>query len=126
MPPITTINILSDIIFFSHSLKLPSTKDGQGSGRTDKGWQQPSGPTPGGHYSDALTPAQKIGIPTTIPPLFMPQNPNALMQEMCDKVGKNWSDFMHDMLDAVKYSHTMWKLQAKFKDLKVMAVCPIR
>jgi hypothetical protein len=29
------------------------------------------------------------------------------------------------MIDAVQFSHNMWKLQAKFKDLKVMAVCAI-
>jgi hypothetical protein len=29
------------------------------------------------------------------------------------------------MIDAVQYSHNMWKLQAKFKDLKVMSVSAI-
>src|SRR6202040_968508 len=64
--------------------------------------------------------------PQTIPPWFMPAEiPNKYHQESCDKVGKDFKDFHDTMLDAVAYAHNMWKLQAKFDGLHVVAVCAI-
>jgi hypothetical protein len=48
--------------------------------------------------------------------------PNKYHQESCDKIGKAYKDFHDSMIDAVGFAHNMWKLQAKFKDLKINAV----
>ena len=67
-----------------------------------------------------------VAIPTLIPPWFMPSEiPNKYHQESCDKIGKEFKDFHDAMLDAVGFSHDMWRLQAKFKDLNVMSVSAI-
>jgi len=110
MPPLTFIKILGNLKFLSAGLKLP------------QGWKAPANQK---HWGDAIKPQEKIAIPTTIPPWFMPQEPNKFFQESCDKIGKEFKDFHDTMLDAVGFSHNMWKLQAKFKDLKIMAVCAI-
>lgn len=113
MPPLNPIKILADLIFFSKGLKMP----------TD--WEQPSGDPAEDQYGKALKLQDKIAIPNLIPPWYMPENFNKYHQETCDKKGKWFKDFAYDMLDAIVFAHNMWKLQAKFKDLKVMAVCAI-
>ncbi len=115
MPAPTFIKILGNLAFFAKGLKLPTTAE----------WKQPSGDPAAKHYGDALKPADKIAIPTVIPPWFMPQNPNKYHQDSCDKIGKEFKDFHDAMIDAVGYAANMWKLQAKFKDLKVMSVSAI-
>ena len=115
MPPLNMIKILGHVKFLSHGLKLP----------TDSDWKQPQGDPDAPQYGDALTPQQKIAIPKLIPPFFMPQNMNKLHQQSCDDIGSEMKKFHDTMLDAVKFSHSMWKLQAKFDGLKVMAVCAI-
>lgn len=118
MPGISPIKIIGEAIFASHSLKLP----------TDDGWEQPQGDPNEGHYSDSLNeiPGATIPIPTHFPiPFFQFQNANKYHQDSCNDIGKAYDDFLGAALDAVKFSHDMWKLQAKFKDLKVMAVSAI-
>jgi hypothetical protein len=111
MPPISTINILADLKFFSHSLKLPNSE-----------FKKPSQSFASQHYSKAFQPADSIAIPTLIPPWFMPKESNKYYQDSCDKVGQAFHDLAYDMFNAVTYSHTMWKLQAKFQNLKVNAL----
>jgi hypothetical protein len=108
MPPLTTIDILCNLKFLSYSLKLPNSD-----------WEQPSGEHPSKCYADALTASEKIAIPKTIPPWFMPQNMNKFHQDSCDEVGSGFKDFSDKMIAAVKYAHTMWKLQAKFQNLQI-------
>jgi hypothetical protein len=48
--------------------------------------------------------------------------PNKYHQETCDKIGKEFKEFHDTMLDAIGFAHNLWKLQAKFKDLKVNAL----
>src|SRR5262249_39260908 len=109
------INILWDLKFFSHSLKLP-----------DSEFKKPSQSFAGDHYGKAFQAADKIAIPSEIPPKFMPmETPNKYYQDSCDKVGKAYKGLAYDMFDAVKYSHTMWKLQAKFQNLQVMSLTAI-
>jgi hypothetical protein len=89
---------------------------------TADGWKQPQGDPDASHYSESMSAADKVAIPSEMPPLFMPQNPNKYHQECCDKVGKALKKFHDDMLDACEYAHTMFKTQAKYKDLKVNSV----
>jgi hypothetical protein len=114
MPGISPIKILGNLKFFSSQLKLPTKGAASGS----KAWSS--------KYHDDRHSPDMGAAPQTIPPWFMPQRPGfKYHQESCDKVGKDFKDFHDAMCDAVQYSHQMWKLQAKFKDLKVMAVSAI-
>jgi hypothetical protein len=111
MPPISPIKILCNLKFFSHSLKLSNSE-----------WQQPSGDHPVTCYGDSMEVSEKVAIPKTIPPWFMPTNQHKFHQDSCDDVGKAFKELSDAMFDAVQFAHTMWKLQAKFKDLKINAV----
>ena len=114
MPGIQPIKILGNLKFLSHGLKLPVD------------FKKPQGDPAGKHYRDAFKPQDRIAIPRLIPPWFLPAEiPNKYYQDDCDKIGQNFKDFHDTMLDAVGFAHQMWKLQAKFKDLKVMAVSAI-
>jgi hypothetical protein len=115
MPGISPIKILGNLIFFSKSYKLPIS------------FNKPSGDPKGKQYGDAWkVPDDKIAIPSLIPPWFMPaEMPNKYYQDTCDKVGNDFKDLHDAMCDAVQYSHTMWKLQAKFQNLQIMSVSAI-
>jgi hypothetical protein len=115
MPGISPIKILGNLKFFSASLTLP-TKDK--SSDTKEKWSD--------KYFKDRDKAEMDGVPQCIPPWFTPQKPGYKPhQESCDKIGNNFKDFHDAMIDAVQFSHNMWKLQAKFKDLKVMSVSAI-
>jgi hypothetical protein len=110
MPGLTIIKILADVTFFSHSKKLGTQTEGYTKKYSDKQRRE-------------MRKEDLVAVPSTIPPWFMPNEiPNYYHQEACDKIGKEFKDFAYAMLDAVSYSHNMWKLQAKFKDLKVNAL----
>jgi hypothetical protein len=106
MPGITPIKILGNLVFFATSKELPS-----------KEWADK-------YYSDRKQESTDQGNPPqTIPPWFKsPKMGYKYHQESADKIGKDYKDFHDAMCDAVKFAHDMWKLQAKFKDLKVNAV----
>lgn len=112
MPAIQPVKMMAHAKFASHSLKLP----------TSDSWQQPSGDPDAPQYGDAIKPEEKVAIPKVIPPYFTPQNAHKYHQDSCNDVGGKLKQFVEDMLDAVAFAHQMWKLQAKFKDLKVNAV----
>src|SRR3954468_18050721 len=114
MPGLTTIKILGNVLFFAKGLKLPVD------------YKKPSGDPKGKQYGDAFKPEDKIAIPSCIPPWFMPAEiPNKYYQDQCDKIGNAFKELHDTMIDAVGFSHNLWKLQAKFKDLKVMSVSAI-
>src|SRR5262245_39282753 len=114
MPPIQPIKIMADVTFMSKMYKLPIK------------FKKPQGDPKGKHYGDAFKLLDRIAIPKLIPPWFFPAEiPNKYYQDSCDTIGGNYKDFAYAMLDAVAFSHTMWKLQAKFKDLQVMALSAI-
>ncbi len=113
MPGLTFIKILGNLKFFAAGLKLPV------------GWQAPSGKDGSKQYGDALKPDEKVAIPQLIPPWFMPAEPQKYFQDSCDKIGKNFKDFHDNILDAIQFAHNMWKLQAKFQNLQIMAVSAI-
>jgi hypothetical protein len=105
---------LGGVKFLSHNLKLPAK------------FKAASGDPGKAHYDRAWKPADKIAVPQLIPPWFMPaEQGNKYYQDTCDKVGKDFKDFHDAMIDAIGYAHNMWKLQAKFKSIQVMAVSAI-
>jgi hypothetical protein len=111
MPGISPIKILGNLKFLSHSLKLGTEWDSKYSIKDE---------------AEQANKGDLQAIPTLIPPWFMPAEiPSKYHQESCDKIGQDFKDFHDAMIDAVQFSHTMWKLQAKFKDLQVMAVSAI-
>jgi len=115
MPGISPIKPLGNLKFLSYRLKLP----------TSASWKQPKGDPDEKQYSDGIGKKNMVGVPTLIPPWFFPQNNHKFHQDSCDTVGKDFKKLHDDMLSAVQFAHNLWKLQAKFKDLKVVAVCAI-
>ena len=116
MPGLSPIKILGNVKFLSKQLKLPAKKASGGA----KGWAEK-------YYKDRDREQDEMtGVPKVIPPWFMPQKPGyKYHQKSCDTVGQSFKDFHDAMVDAVQFAHNMWKLQAKFKDLQIMAVSAI-
>lgn len=116
MPDLNPIKILGNLKFLSAGLKLPTAK---ASGDA-KGWSEK-------YYRDRDHVAGEMSaVPKVIPPWFMPQIPGyEPHQKSCDEQGKNFKDCHDAMIDAVKFAHSMWKLQAKFQNLQIMAVTAI-
>lgn len=104
--------ILAHLRFMAEGHKLPTVAS----------WKQPSGSPAGDHYPRSLKPADMVAIPSCFPPQFFPQNPQRYHQKSCDDVGNQFKDFMSDAIDGIKFAHNMWKMRAKFQDLKVNAV----
>lgn len=115
MPALSPIKILGNLKFFAAGLTLPCK--GKPKSSKEK-WSEK-------YFSDRDK-AEMDGAPQTMPPWFMPQKPGYKPhQESCDKIGKAYKDFHDAMIDAVQFAHNMWKLQARFKDLQIMAVAAI-
>jgi len=110
------IKILGYLKFMSHNLKLPAQKAPSG---VKEGWSEK-------YFKDRnQEQGEMSGIPQQLPiPFFMPQKSGyKYQQKTCDKIGKDFQDFHDAMLDALEFAHgNQWKLQCKFKDLKVNAV----
>ena len=113
MPPLSFIKILGNLKFLAAGKKLPVE------------WKAPSGDPAAKHYGDALKPDEKVAVPQLIPPWFLPQEPTKYFQDSCDKIGQGMKDFHDAIIDAVGFSHNLWKLQAKFQNLQIMAVSAI-
>ena len=108
MPGLSTIKIIGNLIFFAQGLKLPT--------QFDEKYFKDHNPEPG----------EMAHPPQLIPPWFMAPHPAyKYEQDSCDKIGKNFKDFHDTMIDAVAFAHNMWKLQAKFSNLQIMAVACI-
>ncbi len=114
MPPLNTIPILGNVLFFAKGYKLPVS------------FSKPSGDPVGKQYNDAWQPSDRIAIPQLIPPWFMPAEiPNKAYQKSCDTIGQGMKDLHDSMINAVVFAHNMWKLTACFSGLQVMAVTAI-
>ncbi len=114
MPPLTLIKPLGWGVFISKGMKLP-TKDS---------WKDPSGDPDEDQYKEGVG-SSIWGIPPMFMPFFTPQNPHGYHADSCDTIGADFKKLLDDCLDAIKYAVDMYRLQAKFKDLKVMAVSAI-
>jgi hypothetical protein len=115
MPSLILIKPLGYAKFASHMLKMPPAAD----------WRQPAGNPAAPQYGDAIVPPEKVAIPKVFPPYFMPQNMHKHHQNSSNDIGQKAKDFQDKMLDAVKFAHDMWRLQAGFTGLQVMAVSAI-
>ena len=110
MPGISPIKILGNVKFFGAGHKLAVD------------WKQPQGGPKDKQYTDAFKPSEHVAVPTLIPPWFTTPSTNKYHVDQCDDRGKDFKKFHDDIIDAVQFSHSMWKLQAKFKDLKINAL----
>jgi hypothetical protein len=116
MPGLSPIKPLGNLKFLSNGLKLPT---GKASGDA-KGWGEK-------FFRDRdREPGEMSAAPQLVPPWFIPQKPGYKPhQKSCDEVGKGFKDFHDAMIDAVQFAHQLWKLQAKFQNVTVMAVSAI-
>jgi hypothetical protein len=114
MSELQPIKILGNVVFLSKGYKLPVNFSRPYSGYLAK------------HYQDAFKPADLVAIPKLLPPWFQPAEvSNRYYQETCDEIGKGHKEFHDAMIDAVVFAHSLWKVQAKFQDLKIMAISAI-
>jgi len=114
MPPVQFMKPLGGVKFLSHNLKLPAQ------------FQAPAGDPGQDHYKRCWKDSDKVAVPQLIPPWFMPaEQNNKYYQDSCDKIGQNFKEFHDAMIDAIGFAHNMWKLQAKFQNIQIMAVSAI-
>ena len=110
MPGLTVpMNPICDATFVAQMKRLPLD------------WKQPQGSPDAEHYQDSCTPQQHMGIPEPMC-YYWTQSTNQFHIDSSKDIGKKYKDFCHNMLDGIKFAVDMWKLQAKFKDLKINAV----
>jgi len=115
MGSLVLIKVLGHLKFTAAGLKLGTSKAPSGA----TGWSEK-------YHRDRLSSSDGSPVMPALPPplaFFQPQKAGySLHQKAVNEIGGKYKDFHDTMLDAVKFSHDMWKLQAKFKDLKINAV----
>jgi len=105
------MNTIADAVFVAQYKKLPVD------------WKQPQGDE-GKQYNDAFDPAEHMAIPEPMC-YFWAASTNQYHVDSSKDIGGTMKDFCHGMLDGFKQAVDMWRIQAKFQNLKVMAVCAI-
>ncbi|MBI4849360.1 MAG: hypothetical protein HY808_12440 [Nitrospirae bacterium] len=81
----------------------------------------------GSQYGDAFQPEEKSVAPVSPAPpnIFKPVSLNKYHIESVKVIGKKHSDFIDSACDAIGFAVDMWKLQAKFQNIIIMAVSAI-
>jgi hypothetical protein len=97
--------------FKAHGIKLP----------TD--WKQPTGEE-GKQYVDAFKPSELVAPPDPAR-IFFPATPNKYHVDAVSRVSKEFEQYIDGVCDAIAFAHSTWKAQARFSNLKVMAVSAI-
>ncbi len=114
MPDISPITVLGHLIMMAGGLKLPTD---------DSSFEAPDKDQYGETKDlEKLTPAPPKLVPFFV---FQTQDAQTIFQDSADEIGKQMQDFHDNACDAVKFSHGLARLQAKVKDLKVVAVSAI-
>lgn len=113
MPSLTVpMNPLCDLTFVGQNKKLPYE------------WSQPQGDPAGTQYGQAFEESEKSTVPEPAC-YYWAASTNKYHTDTCKEVGGQMKDFCHAMLDGIKTAFDACRMQAKFKDLKVAAVCAI-
>src|SRR5262245_18440869 len=94
-----------------HGLQLPMA------------WKQPNGEA-AGKYDMALEADEKAAPPDPMS-LFGAGSLNKYHVDTTKVVGGHMKDFVHNALDALAAAVGQWQAQAKFQNLKIMAVSAI-
>lgn len=87
-------------------------------------WQQPVGDPEGMQYIDAFK-LTELAVPSSPGMLFIPATPNKYHVDSTKKVHKQFDTYIDGICDAICKGWDMWRAQAKFSSLKVMAVSAI-
>jgi len=114
------MNPLCDVTFVAQMKKLPRGNDY----KAPNHGVQKQDCNGGDMYSNAFSTSEHMGIPEPMC-YFWAQSTNTYHVDTCKEIGGLFKDFAHAMLDGFKTAVDMWRLQAKFKDLKVMSVSAI-
>jgi hypothetical protein len=112
MPGLTVpMKPLCDATFVAQGKKLPVN------------WSQPTGAA-GDQYVQAFAENER-NVPPEPGCYFTPASTNKYHVDQCKDVGGKMKTFCHAMLDGFQKALDMWRLQAKFKDLKIAACSAI-
>ncbi len=87
-------------------------------------WKQPAGDPDGKQYVDAFKPSELVR-PFGADWLFIPATPNKYHVDSAKRMHGDFTKYIDGICDAICKAWDMWRLQAKFKDLKIMAVAAI-
>ncbi len=113
MPGFTLpLETLADVYFPALMKKLPVD------------WKQPQAEPEKSQYPDSFEPSELAGVPEPLC-YFWSATVNKYHVETCKDIGGKVKDFVHKALSTIKQAVDMWRLQAKIKDLKIMAVSGI-
>ena len=94
-------------------------------------WKQPMGKPERDHFlsqfGDTISGKLKLmqGGPSSPRPYFWNATPNKLHADTAKEISKPIQQFCHDSVNKFKQCIDMWKLQAEFKSLQIMAVSAI-
>ena len=86
-------------------------------------WQQPQGQA-GDQYRDAFEPSEHMAVPQPMC-YFWAASTNKLHVDAAKDIGGSMKSFCHDMLGGFKKALDLWRAQAKFQNLRIMAVSAI-
>ena len=112
MPSFTVpMNTIADTVFVAQYKKLPVD------------WKQPQG-TDGDLYQKAFKLPEHMAIPEPMC-YFWAASTNKYHVDSAQEIGGDFKSFCHSMLDGFKSAVDMWRVQAKFDGLKIMAVSAI-
>lgn len=103
---------LAKLAFKAHAIQLPVD------------WKQPTGNPEQKHYADAFKPSERA-VPPDPSKLFIPASVNKYHVDAVKKVSGDYEKYIDGICAAVCQGIDLWRLQAKFKDLKIMAVSAI-
>ncbi len=103
---------LAKLAFKAHAIQLPVN------------WKQPSADPDKKQYPDAFKPSERATVPDPSK-LFLPATVNKYHTDSVKTVSGNFEKYIDGITAAICSGIDMWRLQAKFKDLKIMAVSAI-
>ena len=106
-PQAATFKNLTKLAFKAHNITLPTE------------WVQPLGDPEGMQYIQAFK-IYELAVPTDPSKLFQAATPNKYHVDTVKALHKSFDKYIDGICGAVCSGWDMWRLQAKFKDLKVM------
>ena len=91
--------------------------------RLSTDWHQPEGDA-ARHYADAFTPAELSAVPDPTQ-LFQAVSTNQYHVDQSATIGGKFAAYIDGVCEAICQAHALWKVQAKFGNIQIMAVAAI-
>jgi len=89
-------------------------------------WKQPQDKTAKDHFNKSFTMSELIGGGPPLPrPYFFNATPNKYHADAAKEISDNVKKFVDEAIDKIVQAVDLWRVQAKFKDWKVMSVSAI-